>query len=62
MHGTLTNSKDQSGKNSGNARYEIKMHAGKSPLPLGLTTIIDVFAKNIAPIQLKDPGNSNTKE
>ena len=61
MHGTLANKDNQSGKSNGNARYEIKMHAGKSPLPLGLTTIIDVFTKNIAPIQLKDSGESQSK-
>lgn len=55
MHGTLTNANAESstGTRGGNARYEIKLHAGKSPLPLGLTTIIDAFTKNIAPIQLK---------
>lgn len=60
MHGSLASSqkanasKSTSGKNTSHARYEIKLHAGRLPLPTGLTTIIDMFNKSIAPIQLKN--------
>ena len=39
---------------SNQAKYEIDVHAGQLPLPKGVTTIIDTFTKNIAPIQLKE--------
>lgn len=38
---------------SNSAKYEIDVHAGQLPLPTGVTTIIEAFTKNIAPIQLK---------
>lgn len=61
MHGTLarksSRSDDSSESSSAHARYDIKLHAGQSPLPTGLTTILDIFSKNIAPIQLKKDGN-----
>lgn len=38
---------------SNSAKYEIDVHAGQLPLPPGVTTIIDAFTKNIAPIMLK---------
>ena len=66
MHGTLTNTKtaknasNESGANASHARYDISLHAGKLPLPVGVTTIIDVFSKNIAPIQLKDGDESSS--
>lgn len=56
LHGSLakkTTNREGSSR-SGNARYDIKLQAGKAPLPLGLTTIIDAFTKSIAPIQLKE--------
>ena len=69
MHGTLaSSSKNQSsnsssGSNTSHARYDITMHAGKLPLPTGITTIIDMFSKSIAPIQLKDDsGKASTEE
>lgn len=40
-------------ESSNQAKYEIDVHAGQLPLPKGVTTIIDAFTKNIAPIQLK---------
>ncbi len=63
MHGTIAKSsrsnqsEDGSRSATANARYDIKLHAGKLPLPVGLTTIIDIFSKNIAPIQLKEGAN-----
>lgn len=38
---------------SNSAKYEINAHAGQLPLPEGVTTIIQAFSQNIAPIQLK---------
>lgn len=61
LHGTLSSSKNTKGANRANAHYEIKMHAGQSPLPIGLTTIIDAFTKNIAPIQLKKTNEDQEK-
>jgi hypothetical protein len=60
MHGTLTNSRTD--KSTGNASkqtkshasYDISLHAGQLPLPNGLTTMIDMLTKGIAPIQEKD--------
>jgi hypothetical protein len=44
---------------SNTARYEVEVHAGQLPLPKGVTTIIDAFAKNIAPIMVNaDSGNT----
>lgn len=43
---------------SNQAKYEIDVHAGQLPLPKGVTTIIDAFTKNIAPIQLKAKDSS----
>lgn len=40
-------------KAENSAKYTISVHAGQLPLPKGVTTIIDAFAKNIAPIQLE---------
>lgn len=39
-------------ESSNSARYEVEVHAGQLPLPKGVTTIIDAFAKNIAPIMV----------
>lgn len=47
---------------SNSAKYTIKVHAGQLPLPLGVTTIIDAYAKNVSPIQMPAaaPADSNT--
>ncbi|GAA4457993.1 hypothetical protein GCM10023092_25560 [Rurimicrobium arvi] len=37
---------------SNSAKYTIKVHAGQLPLPLGVTTIIDAYAKNVTPIEM----------
>lgn len=51
LHGSL------SGKSSGNDRaaasYEVKLTAGQLPLPKGITTILDVFHKNMMPMNSK---------
>ena len=60
IHGALSNSRsssnkdNHSGKSSSSGRYDITLHAGQLPLPTGITTIIDMLAKSIAPIQQKD--------
>ncbi len=48
-----SSSEKQHYESSNQAKYEIDVHAGQLPLPKGVTTIIDAFTKNIAPIQLK---------
>lgn len=40
-------------KKSNSAKYEIKTHAAKIPLPIGVTTVIEAFTQSIAPIHLK---------
>ncbi len=53
LHGTLTSkSKDSSNEKSG-ANYEITLTAGQLPLPKGVTTILDIFTKNMTPIPTK---------
>ncbi|MEN9712262.1 MAG: hypothetical protein RLY90_523 [Pseudomonadota bacterium] len=39
-------------KNS--AKYTVNVHAGQLPLPLGVTTIINAFTKNLDPIQVTE--------
>ncbi|KXF82314.1 DUF2589 domain-containing protein [Enterovibrio coralii] len=44
---------------SNSAKYDIHAHAGQLPLPEGVTTIIQAFAQNVTPIQLKgDDGDA----
>ncbi len=43
------NKSDTHYKQSNSAKYEVKVHAGQLPLPLGVKTIIDAYAKNITP-------------
>ena len=48
------NSKSQSSsssKQSNEATYSVKVHAGQIPTPAGITTIIDAYTQNISPIQ-----------
>ncbi len=62
VHGSVShNSKTTSSskehyESSNQAKYEIDVHAGQLPLPKGVTTIIDAFTANVAPIQLKPTG------
>ena len=42
------NKSDTHYKQSNSAKYEVKVHAGQLPLPLGVKTIIDAYAKNIS--------------
>ena len=53
LHGTLgTKSDDRSSSKTG-ANYEVTLTAGQLPLPTGLTSILDIFSKNISPIPSK---------
>lgn len=39
-------------KQSNSAKYQVAVHAGQLPLPEGVKTIIDAYAKNVSPIIL----------
>ena len=64
VHGSVSHNSKQTSSSkehyeaSNQAKYEIDVHAGQLPLPKGVTTIIDAFTKNIAPIQLKSTGTT----
>lgn len=68
VHGSVSSkSKTQSSEKdhyeaSNQAKYEIDVHAGQLPLPKGVTTIIDAFTKNIAPIQLKGDSSNQPQQ
>ena len=38
-------------QNSNSAKYTVSVHAGQLPMPIGVNTIIDAYAKSIQPIQ-----------
>ena len=65
VHGSVshtsktTSSSKEHYESSNQAKYEIDVSAGQLPLPKGVTTIIDAFTKNVAPIQLKPDGTSS---
>lgn len=65
VHGSVShNSKSSSStkehyESSNQAKYEIDVHAGQLELPKGVTTIIDAFTKNVAPIMLKGDGGGS---
>ncbi len=52
MYGTLNSASSEKSKSV--ARYEIDLTAGQLPLPKGVTTILDIFIKNMAPIPTED--------
>ncbi|QOL25219.1 DUF2589 domain-containing protein [Thalassotalea sp. LPB0316] len=52
-----TSSEKSHYEKSNSAKYTINAHAGQLPLPEGVTTIIQAFSQNIAPIQLKAESN-----
>lgn len=54
LHGTLSNKDKKAGNSSSAANYEVSLTAGQLPLPKGLTAVLDIFTKNIAPIPTKD--------
>lgn len=57
-HDSSSSSKQDSHYSSSNsAKYHVAVHAGQLPLPKGVTTIIDAYAKNVSPIMVP-PGTS----
>ena len=48
---------------SNSAKYTVEVHAAQLPLPKGVNTIIEAFAKSIEPIQLpaKSGGNDGSQ-
>lgn len=54
LHGTLSSKGKDSGNNSAGANYEITLTAGQLPLPKGMTAILDIFTKNMAPLPTKE--------
>ncbi|GLQ73451.1 DUF2589 domain-containing protein, partial [Vibrio penaeicida] len=55
LHGTLAQSNQKADQQIGSAHasYEIMLEAGQLPLPNGITTILELFSKNITPIPTK---------
>jgi hypothetical protein len=52
-HDSASASKQDSHYSSSNsAKYHVAVHAGQLPLPKGVTTIIDAYAKNVSPISV----------
>jgi hypothetical protein len=49
----VKSNKNSTSKKSNSAKYEINAHAAQVPLPIGVLTIIETYAKSIAPIHLK---------
>ncbi|WP_345980904.1 DUF2589 domain-containing protein [Sulfurimonas sp. HSL3-2] len=58
VHGSVSHNSSSENKSdthysqSNSARYEVSVHAGQLPLPQGVKTIIDAYAKNVSPIVL----------
>jgi hypothetical protein len=57
-HNSSSESKsDTHYKQSNSAKYSVSVHAGQLPLPQGVKTIIDAYAKNVSPITLPAPAD-----
>lgn len=48
-------SRDTHYQKSNNAKYTVNVKAGQLPLPTGITTILDIYAKNIFPVSSVKP-------
>ncbi len=48
-------------ENTNSAKYTISVHAGQLPMPKGVNTIIDVYSKNIQPIENKNDSGKKDK-
>lgn len=48
-------SRDTHYQKSNNAKYTVNVKAGQLPLPTGVTTILDIYAKNIFPVSSVKP-------
>ncbi|MCF2858377.1 DUF2589 domain-containing protein [Pseudoalteromonas sp. SMS1] len=55
LHGSLAKSSlgEQQQSNAAHASYEVTLEAGQLPLPNGITTILDIFSKNMMPLPSK---------
>lgn len=62
LHGTLSQKSDNSDKDSSSANYQVELSAGQLPLPRGLTAILDVFDKNIAPLPASSTSLKSSNE
>lgn len=54
LHGTLSTKNKDFGNSSSGANYEVSLTAGQLPLPKGMTAILDIFTKNLAPLPSKE--------
>lgn len=54
LHGTLSTKNKGSENLSSGANYEVSLTAGQLPLPKGMTAILDIFTKNLAPLPSKE--------
>ena len=58
VHGSVSHNSSSESKSdthyaqSNSAKYEVSVHAAQIPLPQGVKTIIDAYAKNVSPIVL----------
>lgn len=50
LFGILANSEKSNSKSTSNLHYEVSLTAGQLPLPTGITTILDMFNKSMAPL------------
>lgn len=48
-------SRDTHYQKSNNAKYTVNVKAGQLPLPTGITTILDIYSKNIFPVSSAKP-------
>ncbi len=57
LHGALSQNPQESktGKDATTANYSISLTAGQLPLPTGVTTILDIFSKNLNPLPAPKP-------
>ncbi|KZN67277.1 DUF2589 domain-containing protein [Pseudoalteromonas luteoviolacea] len=55
LHGSLAKSHqgEQQQASSAHASYEVTLEAGQLPLPNGITTILEIFSKNMMPLPSK---------
>ena len=53
LHGTLSKKATDKTQSQSHADYQVKLSAGQLPLPNGVTAILDIFTKSIAPLPSK---------
>lgn len=63
VHGSVSHNSSSESKSdthysqSNSAKYSVSVHAGQLPLPQGVKTIIDAYAKNVSPVVLPAPAH-----